>query len=774
MGISSKFKNLNKVLKKLRHRKLGRAKEIIRDYGMAELLRRVREKMNYGDSAVYKRVHIITNESYIKNMDRLRSGRFRIAEDVSFDVLPGSISVSRLDIATRCSDPNAVLTLRISDMSGKTFLETQAKNIANDDYTVFEFLPVLEVLQPPDYQPQRLRFTLHSSSADCGVLIDSNSSRRGFNVEGGGRLVCRIYSRPDAHYVHWLKNNTPTQQELDSQRSHKFGYSPKFSVIVPLFNTPAELFKSMVLSVTGQTYANWELCLADGSTEDTGITDILADINDERIIYKKLDENKGISGNSNEAIKMSTGDYVCFLDHDDMLMPHALYSNAALINSDIDYEFIYSDEDKITEDGSRRMDPFFKPDFSPDMFFSFNYITHFTVISRKLLDRVGYFDGKYNGAQDYDLFLRATEQAKKIGHISDILYHWRIAPTSTAFSSDTKSYTVEAGRSAIEAAVKRRGLKAHVKLGVLPNYYNVVYDIPEPQPMISIIIPNHNEAATLRKCIDSILEKTTYKNYEIIIAENNSTDKKLFNYYKTLESKDNIKIVTWNHPFNFSALNNFAASHAKGELLLFLNNDMSVISRDWLGQMAMHACRSEIGAVGAKLLYPDNTVQHGGIILRIGGVAGHSHKFADMDDVGSFARMALVHDVSAVTAACLMVRRELFDKVGGFDEKFVVACNDVDFCLKLRALGFYNLWTPYAKLYHYESKTRGYEDTPEKEQRFNAERRLWLDKWSAAYPYDPFYNRNLTLVFQDYSVNPGSIPACHCFDDISPQNTPSP
>ena len=744
-----KLKNLAKVAGKLKNKKWKRVRVIIRDYGMREFLRRVKEKMQYGDGSMglSRRFAIITNESFIKNP--ANPAGYHPEQSVTFTVAPASRNIGQVDILTQSESPEDTITMTIRDAGGQVLLEKTSADIENNGYTVFSFLPLLNVMHVP------LTFTFTASSPTCGVFVNRHKSKHGFILEGGGCVACRLYLRDDAEYLHWMKNNTPTVEEYAAQRAHLFAYAPKISIIVPLYNTPERFFREMVDSVIAQTYANWELCLADGSTQANGLQSIAASYHDERIVYKKLDQNEGISGNSNRAIEMATGEYIALLDHDDTLIPQALYENVALINKDRDYEFIYSDEDKITEDGDRRFDPFFKPDFAPNMFLAFNYITHFVVMKKSLLDEVGAFNAQFNGAQDYDLFLRATEKAKKVGHIADILYHWRISETSTAFSSDTKSYTVEAGKKALEAAFLRRGMKnAHVSYHTLDNYYITSYDIPTPHPLISIIIPNKDESATLKKCIDSILSKSTYDNYEILVVENNSTGKEIFAYYEKLKQHNNIRIVTWDGSFNYAAINNFAARQAKGELLLFLNNDVSIISPDWLEQMAMHAVRREIGAVGAKLYYPDDTIQHAGVVLKIGPVAGHSHKHLDRWEVGSFGRMTFAQDVAGVTAACLMVRKNVFEEAGGFDEQFVVAYNDVDLCLKIREKGYINLFTPFAELYHYESKTRGYEETPEKIKRFEGEQKKWLSKWDAKYPYDPLYSKNLTNEFEDYSINP--------------------
>lgn len=743
----SKLANLRKVTKKLKGQKLKRMTAIIRDYGLSEFLRKVKQKMQFGDAItdIYQHVGLITNESFIK--DAQNPAGYHPEKSVSFMTRPLSHNIGRVDILTQNPDGNGTLTMTIKNAKGEILREMTAADVKHNGYTVFTFLPILKAIQVPHY------FTFTSDREGCGVLVNHKKKRHGFSVECGGCVACKIYMQKDAQYLYWMKNNDPTPEKLQAQRTHVFAFSPKISVLVPLYNTPERYLRDMIESVIAQTYTNWELCLADGSTQD-GLEEIISSYRDERIVYRRLEKNEGISGNSNEAIKMATGEYIALLDHDDLLMPQALYANVELLNKDRDYEFIYSDEDKLTEDGERRFDPFFKPDFSPDMLLAFNYITHFVVIKKSLLDEVGYFRKEFNGAQDYDLFLRLTEKAKKVGHISDILYHWRLSLGSTAYSSDAKSYTIEAGRSALEAAFLRRGLLgAHVANNALDNYYITSYDIPQPHPLISIIIPNKDEKKTLKKCIDSILRKSTYDNFEIIIVENNSTGKEIFSYYETLKKNPKIRIVEWKHPFNYAALNNYAAAQAKGELLLFMNNDMSVISGDWMEQMAMHALRPEIGQVGAKLYYPDDTIQHGGVVLKIGRVAGHSHKHLSRYEVGSFARMILTHNVSAVTAACMMMRAAVFREVGGFDEQFVVAFNDVDLSLKVRDQGYYIVWTPFAELYHYESKTRGYEETPEKIKRFEGEQEKWLAKWDKKYPYDPFYNRNLTNELEDYSIN---------------------
>ncbi|MEA4854766.1 MAG: glycosyltransferase family 2 protein [Christensenella sp.] len=748
---NSKLRNLVQVTKKLKKQKWKRVRAIIRDYGVRELFRKVKEKMKTGGALTLdQRLSLVTNESFIK--DPQNHPGYTPQREVTFCAAPLSHNVGRVDILTQCTVPDTTLTMTVRNQEGKILTTVETADVAENGYTTLTFLPILRVIQVP------LTFTFTSSSDGCGVLVNRKKKKHGFRVEGGGCVACRLYVQYDAQYQYWMNYNTPTPEEYSRQRETVFAYTPKISILVPLYNTPELFLRQMIDSVRAQTYTNWELCLADGSDKAQDLGDIAASYEDPRIVYQKLAKNDGISGNSNAAIQMATGEYIALLDHDDLLMPQALYRNVALINEDKDYEFIYSDEDKISEDGSRRFDPFFKPDFSPDMLNAFNYITHFVVLKKTLLNEIGSFRAEYNGAQDYDLVLRATEKAKKVGHISDILYHWRVSENSTALSAGAKSYTVKAGRKALEASFVRKGLTgAHVTENTLDNYYITSYDLPSPHPLISIIIPNKDEPATLKKCIHSILEKSTYDHYEIIIVENNSTGSEIFSYYRKLERDPRIRVIKWEHPFNYASLNNFAAAQAKGELLLFLNNDMSVISADWLEQMAMHATRKEIGAVGAKLYYPDDSIQHAGVILKIGPVAGHSHKHLSRYEVGSFGRMIIPHNVSAVTAACLMMRKDVFDEIGGFNEQFVVAYNDVDLCLKIREKGYLIVFTPFAELYHYESKTRGYETTPEKIKRFEGEQKKWLAKWDAKYPYDPYYNKNLTNELEDYSVNPKPI-----------------
>ncbi len=557
---------------------------------------------------------------------------------------------------------------------------------------------------------------------------------------------------PGISYDGWYRDNCPKEQELLEQRSHKFDYEPKISIVVPTYNTKESFLVDMIESVINQTYSNWELCIADGASSKEETIKTLREYEGkyENIKVKYLEENYMISGNTNEALELATGEYIGLFDHDDLLTPNALYEVVSALNKDRSIDFVYSDEDKTDEKESEYFDPNFKPDWSPDTLTSYNYITHFTVFSKELLDKVGNFNSEYDGSQDYDLFLRLTEKAEKIHHISKILYHWRVHKNSTASGIGAKTYCMDAAKGALKAHLNRIGEEGTVKDGKYLGSYKVEYKI-KGNPKVSIVIPNKDEVPTLKKCLNSIFRKTTYENYEIIIVENNSTDSKTFEYYKQISKRDNVRVLTWKDEFNYSAINNFGVKEADGEYIILLNNDVEIISRKWIEEMLMHAQRKQVGIVGAKLYYPDETVQHAGVILGIGSVAGHSHKYFHRDEMGFVGRLKITQNLSAVTAACLMVRKDVFNEVNGLDEEFKVAFNDVDFCMKVREKGYLVIFTPYVELYHYESKSRGAEDSPEKIKRFNGEIARFESKWGL-WLRDPYYNENLTLLREDFSL----------------------
>ncbi|MDU4937984.1 MAG: glycosyltransferase family 2 protein [Clostridium sp.] len=553
-------------------------------------------------------------------------------------------------------------------------------------------------------------------------------------------------------YDKWIRQELPSEEELEIQRKASFEYSPKISIVMPTYNTKPIFLERVIESVKNQTYSNWELCIADGASTNIDTIDMLKEYSkkDERIKVKFLKENYMISGNSNEGLKMVTGEYVALLDHDDVLTLNALYEYIVVLNNDREVEFIYSDEDKIDEYEKEYFDPHFKQDWAPDTFRSNNYICHFSVFSKKLLDKVGYFNHEFDGSQDYDMILRLTEKANKVVHIPKVLYHWRVHRESTAGGMGAKSYAIDAGRRALEAHLSRIGEKGSVVNGKFNGCYRVNFDIIG-DPRVSIIIPNKDEVNTLSKCIDSILKKTTYSNYEIIIVENNSVEEKTFKYYKELEQVSNVKVVIWEREFNYSAINNFGVKNSSGEFIVLLNNDVEIISEGWIQELLMHAQREETGAVGAKLYYPDDTIQHYGVLLGVGGVAEHQGKGLSRYDVGHMGRLIMKENVMAVTGACLMVDRKLFDRVGGLNEDLAVAYNDVDFCLRLKKLGYTNMITPYAELYHHESKTRGLDNCPEKSIRLENEMKIFNSIWG--YPIeDPYYSINFSKERGDFNL----------------------
>lgn len=531
-----------------------------------------------------------------------------------------------------------------------------------------------------------------------------------------------------------------------------FDRNIKFSILVPLYNTPKQFLCEMIESVQNQTYKNFELCLADGSTPEHSEVEAICKgycNADPRILYRRLEKNGGIAENTNACIAMASGDYIGLFDHDDLLHPSALFKVMEVIcykNAD----FIYTDENTFAKKPEQKLCPNLKPDYSPDTLRSYNYICHFTVFSKALLSKVGGFDSNYDGSQDYDLILRLTEKAETIVHIPEILYFWRSHAASTASSISAKPYIMESAHKALAAHLERIGLKGTVEDAIVPSTYKINYEI-SGNPKISILIPSKDYTDDLDKCLTSIYEKTTYTNFEIIIIENNSTKPQTFSYYETLKKYANLEVVYWKHDFNYSAINNFGAKFASGEYLLLLNNDTQIITPGWIEEMLMFAQRNDVGAVGAKLYYPDDTIQHAGVILGIGGVAGHSHKYLPREGYGYMSRAVIAQNLSACTAACLMLRRAVFEEVGGLDETYKVAFNDVDLCMKIRKSGYLIVFTPFAEMYHYESKSRGAETTPEKQRRFNSEIANFQSKWGAVLREgDPYYNPNLSLKHDDF------------------------
>lgn len=531
-----------------------------------------------------------------------------------------------------------------------------------------------------------------------------------------------------------------------------FSKNVKFSIVVPLYNTPVKFLREMIKSVQNQTYANWQLCLADGSdNEHNYVGEYVRNVADDRICYKKLEKNMGIADNTNACIEMASGDFIALFDHDDLLHPSALFEMARVVEDGAD--FIYTDEVTFVGRTSNITIYNFKPDYSPDTLRSYNYICHFTAFSKELLNTVGGFNREYDGSQDYDLILRLTEKAKNIVHIPKALYFWRSHKASVASDVSAKPYVVESAKRALASHIERLGLSGRVEDATVPTTYKIQYDIIG-EPLVSIIIPNKDHTDDLKKCLTSVYQKSTYKNFEVIVVENNSTEPETFEYYKAAQSKyDNLRVITWGRGFNYSAINNFAAKQVDGEYILLLNNDIEVITPDWIEQMLMFAQRKDVGAVGAKLYYDDDTIQHAGVIVGLGGVAGHSHKGFARDNPGYMARASIAQNLSACTAACLLIRKDVYDRVEGLDEEYAVAFNDIDLCMKIRASGYLIVFTPFAEFYHYESKSRGDEDTPEKRARFNSEVFRFQERWKKQLKSgDPYYNPNLSLDTEDFAL----------------------
>ncbi len=547
-------------------------------------------------------------------------------------------------------------------------------------------------------------------------------------------------------------NNPILTKEIEEEIKD-FNNSPLISVVMPVYNVDAKWLKLAIESLEQQWYSNWELCIADDASTNKETVDFLKSLDKENIKIIFLDKNVNISAASNSAISLSNGEYIALLDNDDELTPNALYEVVKAINKER-AEFIYSDEDFLTLHG-QYINPHFKPDFSPDLLLSHNYMTHFVCFKKSLLKESGLFRSKYDGAQDFDLFLRLTEVANKVHHIPKVLYHWRMIETSTSSNSEAKPEALENGKKVVESALKRRGYSAKVSHGNQNHYFKVEYEIID-NPLVSIIIPFKDKPELLDMSINSILNKSTYQNYEIIGISNNSEDSRIFTMMKMLENKDKrISFYEYNKPFNYSAINNCAVKkYAKGEHILLLNNDIEIITPEWIEAMLSYSQRDDVGAVGAKLYYPNDAIQHAGVIIGIAGVAGHSHKHFFKDHIGYFNRLKTVQNISAVTAACLMVKKKIYEEVNGLNEKDLkIAFNDVDFCLRVQEKGYRNVFTPYAEAYHHESISRGYEDSSEKIERFKKEEAYMKKRHSKILKNgDPYYNVNLTLENEKFAI----------------------
>lgn len=566
-----------------------------------------------------------------------------------------------------------------------------------------------------------------------------------------------IYDRNN--YIEWIQQYDKVSDEtrLSLQNTiNNMENKPLISVLLPTYNPKAKWLKEAIDSVIKQIYPYWELCIADDASTDNNIRSILEYYarQDPRIKVVFRSQNGHISAASNSALELVTSEWVTLLDHDDLLNEQALFWVAEAINHSPGVKLIYSDEDKIHEKG-KRSDPHFKSDWNVDLFYSHNMVSHLGVYSFCLLKKIGGFSDEMVGSQDYDLALRCIEhiEAKQILHIPRVLYHWRMHDESTSKDFDNKPYAMLAGQRALNEHFKRQGMRAEAE--ITNQGFRVHYALPENAPLVSLIIPTRNSYKLIQNCVESILAKTTYQNYEIIIIDNGSDDPLTLQYFREIELNPIVRILRDDRPFNYSALNNSAVKEALGEFICLLNNDIEVISPDWLSEMVSLAYQPKVGAVGARLWYPDNTLQHGGVILGMGGVANHAHKKLPRYQNGYFSRASLIQAMSAVTGACLLIRKKIYEEAGGLNEsELQIAFNDIDFCLRLGKLGYRNIWTPYAELYHHESATRGHDDDSlEKMQRLIREADYMKQIWGELLFNDPYYNPNLTLDHHDFSLS---------------------
>ena len=548
----------------------------------------------------------------------------------------------------------------------------------------------------------------------------------------------------------YIMSILPDEEEKKKESETVFPKAITFSILVPLYNTPDNYLRDMIDSVVAQTYGRWQLCLADGSDEEHGYVGEISKeyaAKDSRVVYKKLEKNLGISENTNVCIKMATGEFISFFDHDDILHPSALYEVMKKICEE-DADFVYTDE--ATFNGNDMYDIIsyhFKPDFAIDNLRANNYICHFTSFEAALIDKVGMFSTEYDGSQDHDMILRLTKAARHVAHVPKLLYFWRSHKNSVSLDINSKTYAIEAGKKAVRDSILRDGMKAEVNSSpAFPTIYKIDYELAY-HPKVSIIIPNKDSLQFITTCIDSVLKMSTYDNFEIIVVENGTTDEEVLEYYGLIEAIDCVRVVEWTKPFNYSAINNYAASLVDGEYLLFLNNDIEIVTPNWIEELLMYGMRSDVGAVGAKLSFGDDRIQHNGVIIGAGpdGIAIHSHAGEPNTSVGYMGRLYYAQDVSAVTAACMLMRKSLFDEIGGFDEQLAVAYNDVDLCLNIRKLGYLIVCNPFATAYHYESISRGYDVKRGNRDRFQGEVSYMKDKWRAVLDAeDPFYNPNMS------------------------------
>lgn len=593
------------------------------------------------------------------------------------------------------------------------------------------------------------------------MLKSSRFIRRIRNLGGPRGVISKIlYKIREAK----AKKNYGTRSFPDAERrkieeSYEFKERPLISILVPLYNTPKDFLKEMIDSVKWQTYGNWQLCLADGSDDRhayVGEYCLKEGEADSRITYKKLESNEGISGNTNRCLELAKGEYIALFDHDDILHPSVLFEYVKVINEK-HADYIYCDETTFHKGNVNKMITMhFKPDYAIDNLRANNYICHFSCFDRRLLEGEELFRSKFDGSQDHDMILRLTDKAENIVHVPKLMYYWRSHAGSVASDINAKSYAIEAAKGAVADHLTRHGYKNFTieSTRAFETIFRIKYELMS-HPRVSIIIPNRDHVEDLRRCIGSILERTTYDNYEIVVVENNSVSVDIEEYYRELKQYSNVKVVRYVGEFNYSRVNNYGVECADGQFIILLNNDTEVITVNWIEEMLMYCQRKDVGAVGVKLLYPDKTIQHAGVVIGLGAhrTAGHTHYGKSYENLGYMGRLCYAQDVSAVTGACLMVKKHTFVEMGGLDDHFAVSLNDVDFCLRLRQMGQLNVFTPFAELYHYESASRGSDLSGENAERYNKESELFREKWSDVIEKgDPYYNPNFSLDRSDYSV----------------------
>ncbi|MCH4282022.1 MAG: glycosyltransferase [Solobacterium sp.] len=692
----------------------------------------------------------------------------RINKDIKYSI--DSVRVRKTDITitgwANSKNPKDKIYIDVTDSSGN-YIKYEKKRIARHDVDMYRYGEIKDELfgftvKFPYEKGMNYEFKLFNSKSSYVIHItDSYLKNRDFRRQVKAFLrgeTFRNRSISNLDYNHWYQRIKPSEQELERQKKEIFPENaPMFSIIIPLYETPAAYLEALISSLLAQTYANFEVCFADGSSTQAKLEQSVTQFSngDKRIKYKFIGENKGISGNTNEALHMASGNFIVLCDHDDLLTPNALYEFAKAIVSDPDCDSIYSDEDKINEKGTKLFDANFKSDFNPDMLTSVNYICHLFGVRKTLIDQYGEFDSAYDGAQDYDFILRMTEHSRKIIHIAKVLYHWRTHQNSTSANPESKLYAYEAGARAIAAHYHRvfpEILIDKVEKGISLGIYHTHFKFTD-EPLVSIIIPNKDHTQDLETVLQSIIRKSTWTNLEFIIVENNSTENETQEYYDRISAiYRQVHVVYYKGDFNFSKICNYGASCAHGDYLLFMNNDVEMINPEAILEMMGYAQRPDVGIVGCRLLYDDETIQHAGVVVGIGGVADHIFRGHVSENNTYFNLAMTARDYSAVTAAVMMVRRDAFEEAQGFDENYAVAFNDIDFCLKVRKLNRLVVYNPYASFHHYESKSRGAEDTYEKQVRFAAETKLFVSKWkNFILDGDPYYNQNLTVHNSDFS-----------------------